>query len=365
MIEPINARTLISNGWNIKNRRLLQKRIGKSECEKLYDAYIRVSNAGDAIPSMNGGMEKIFLKSGMPILVSKKDDIKLILKVALEQLKTKFKHPLSFLNENITLENIDRSIKNMECGARKLYNVAYPKTELESETLKTLFSPEYAPKRRTDSNGYAVTTVIDNKTKKPKEVFVKRINKTPRLETWGIYEKEGDEYKEIGFRSFGVNKILGAITPGYMQNRDYSKKYSGIGLRLHQISIERMMQNGYNEIQVESLPESFAFHYKAGFRLIPGLSTYTKGSLATFINSWRQETGLPESVIRNEIISSNVGKLIYLDNKTIENLTVKAFKKNNLIPFAKEKNPAIFNMTMSPEWLDTWKTLAQLQPILL
>lgn len=365
MIEPINARTLINNGWTIKNRRLLQQRIGKKECAKLYDAYTRVSQAGNSIPSFIGNIGKILLKSGVPTLVSAKNSLKLILGVGLEYGKSKFKHPLTFVNENINIDNIDSSVRNLEQGARKIYQIKFPETDMESETLKKLYSPEFAPKRRTDSKGYAVTTVIDKETNKPVEVYVKRISKTNHLENWGIYKKEGDEYQEIGFRSFGINKILGAITPGYMQNGDSEKKYAGIGLRLHQIAVERMMQTGCDEVNLESLPESFAFHYKAGFRLTPDYLTFTKDSLDSYINFWHQKTGLSEKTLRKDMITMNVGDLICLDNKTLEKFMVKAYKKNKKIPFEKGQNQTILNMTMSKEWLETWKTMAQLQPILL
>ena len=365
MIEPINARILINNGWNIKNRRLLQQRIGRNECAKLYDAYNRVCQAGNAIPSYTGSIGKLLLKSGTPVLANRKNDLKLLLSIGMEYGKSKFKHPLTFINENINLENIDKSVEMLEQGARKIYQIKYPETDMESETLKTLFSPKFAPKRRTDQKGYAVTTVINRATNKPIEVYVKRISKTPKLENWGIYEKEGDEYKEIGFRSFGINKMQNAITPGYMENHDNKNKYAGIGLRLHQIAVERMMQTGCDELNLESVPEAFAFHYKSGFRLAPYYTNFTKESIGSYISLWHKETGIPEKILRKDLTTTKIGNLICVDSKTIEKFMVKAYKKNKVLPFAKAQEKTILNMTMPQEWLDTWKRMAQLQPILL
>ena len=162
---------------------------------------------------------------------------------------------------------------------------------IKSNTFKKLLTPEFTPTRNVADNGAKVTTLIDKKTQKPVEAFVARIEETDPLRERYILmvkDKKGDvsiqdeKYKTIGETYFYVDKEKNLIGPkselafinGELcekvlshMNASGNKEYGGIGTRLHQLRVERMLQNGLGNVCIVAEGNSFPFHYAMGYRL--------------------------------------------------------------------------------------------------
>ena len=149
------------------------------------------------------------------------------------------------------------------------------KPTIKSETLAKLYTPEFAPKRRVNEDGYLVTTVIDRKTNKPVEIYVKKVFADDYSEEYDFYEKKNGKYKMVAERTFVIGDSDNSIMPGYMETNEKAReKYAGLGIRCHQIAIERMMQLGFNNVEITSFPDAYPFHYKCGFRVCDRLRSY-------------------------------------------------------------------------------------------
>ena len=92
-------------------------------------------------------------------------------------------------------------------------------------------------------------------------------NKTYRVvgETYFYIDKEQQMISpkfEIAFVDGELyEKIL-----SYMKAKG-NKEYSGIGTRMHQLRVERMLQNGLGNVCIVAEGNSFPFHYSMGYRL--------------------------------------------------------------------------------------------------
>ncbi|MBE7703290.1 MAG: hypothetical protein E7Z89_04485 [Cyanobacteria bacterium SIG28] len=162
---------------------------------------------------------------------------------------------------------------------------------IKSNTFKKLLTPEFMPTRSIADNGTKVTTLIDKKTQKPVEAFVAKIEETdPFCERYVLLvnDEKGDisiqneKFKTIGETYFYVDKEKNLITPkselafidGELCEKVLShmsaggnNEYGGIGTRLHQLRVERMLQNGLGNVCIVAEGNSFPFHYAMGYRL--------------------------------------------------------------------------------------------------
>ncbi len=142
------------------------------------------------------------------------------------------------------------------------------------KTIDQLYTPKFNYKSATNKLGDHITTIIDKKTQKPVEIAVRQSLISGSYESYGLYkidELSGDEIL-LGVREFGIGKDH--IKSGIMHSF-HNDQYAGIGIREHQIAIERMLQCNFNNIVISSIPSSYSFHYKCGFRPIKNKDVQT------------------------------------------------------------------------------------------
>ncbi len=172
-------------------------------------------------------------------------------------------------------------------------NVFHNTAGIKSDTFNKLLSPEFTRKRTCTNEGMRVTTLIDKKTQKPVEAFVGMVQSdTPDCERYlilvkdekGDFKFQGKNYSTVGSTLFYINKKRKMITPKfelimkdgelYEQIHSHMKakgndKYAGIGTRLHQLRVERMLHNDLGNVEIVADGNSFPFHYAMGYRLRP------------------------------------------------------------------------------------------------
>ena len=364
MIKAISGtKKLVNNGWTVQNRRLLESRIGADEFNKLRTAYLRVKNNGNVIPSMNGHYEKIVIKADDTILKNKSGHLELKLNMLIEGCKKRIKDAV-LRDKDISLEKIASLIKKLEYFAKTPTDAKIPDSKYVSETMKLLYTEKYHSKKRLNKEGYPITTVIDKKTGEPVEAYIKCEKKNKQSERWGMYIKDKNEptgERLLGYRSFYLDGRRKKITPGYMDS-DGNKEYSGIGLRMHQLTVERMMQKGFKNIEIEALPDAFPFHYKLGFRMYPDEEQMSKEGLQDYARTWGNILKVSPKEIRKCMVINKKTPNMFSHNKTEENLRLLVAAKKITTEY--EHLPGCA-MTLDEEWLETWKNLAESQPILL
>lgn len=89
-------------------------------------------------------------------------------------------------------------------------------------------------------------------------------------------------YRVIGDTYFYIDKEQEMISPKFegafidgelcekvlsYMNAKGNKEYGGIGTRMHQLRVERMLQNGLGNVCIVAEGNSFPFHYSMGYRL--------------------------------------------------------------------------------------------------
>ncbi len=164
---------------------------------------------------------------------------------------------------------------------------------IKSKTIKKLFSEEFRPVKNVDENKCRITTIIDKKTKKPVEAFVAGVETEEAGEEKYVImvkDKAGEikindnAFKKVGDIYFYLDRENNIISPKfelinidgelYERVQSYMRSYGnndyeGIGIRLHQLRIERMLQEKMDNIMIVAEGNSFPFHYNMGFRLSP------------------------------------------------------------------------------------------------
>ena len=327
--------------------------LGREEFLKLYKCFKSFKNS----KYQDGGViierEKSFL--GAAIYNSLNGKFVAVLQKAKERgnihrIKTLF-------GKDISLENIQNEVNSFERDIPILK--ATPKNPdcLEPKMLKKLFLYKYKPTRRFNEDGYHVTTIIDRKTQKPVEAYIKKVS-TDKMPYWdGAYSEQYEMYVKmsdgesvlVGERSFidaTKEKIIGS---GSMESHA-SLLYEGIGTRLHQLAVERAIQNNYNSIHICSTGDAFPFHYKSLFRAEPNAECLHK------YERLGKALGLNAKDIKECLVES-AQKGLY-DEKTAENMLKKAYIKN-------EDYFADLDMVLDGKNFEYWKDLAKTQPILL
>jgi len=165
------------------------------------------------------------------------------------------------------------------------------------------------------------------------------------------------DYDCIGCRLLQIDKKNKTITPGYMAN--YNKDYSGIGIRAHQIGVERMLQEKLDNVIINSAEDAFPFHYKCGFRAPSITLSYTEEQLFRYLNKWHQYTGLSWKDIIKNLKFKKQDSMYEVNYKTEENLFLEKVKQG-----CKSVKQTLY-MWLEPSELDMWKSKARSQPILL
>ncbi len=162
---------------------------------------------------------------------------------------------------------------------------------ISSKTFKKLLSPEFTPKTNLDESGLRITTLIDKKTNKPVNAYIARVEEdVPNMEKYylmvpdtnGEINIKNKNYRVVGDTYFYIDTEQEMISPkfegvfidgelcekisSYMKAKG-NKEYGGIGTRMHQLRVERMLQNGLGNVCIVAEGNSFPFHYSMGYRL--------------------------------------------------------------------------------------------------
>lgn len=162
---------------------------------------------------------------------------------------------------------------------------------ISSKTFKKLLSTEFTPKTNLDENFLRITTLIDKKTNKPVNAYIARVDEdVPNMEKYylmvpdanGEINIKNKNYRVVGDTYFYIDKERQMISPKFegtfidgelcekvlsYMNAKGNKEYGGIGTRMHQLRVERMLQNGLGNVCIVAEGNSFPFHYSMGYRL--------------------------------------------------------------------------------------------------
>jgi len=227
----------------------------------------------------------------------------------------------------------------------------------ESSTLKRLFSAEFKPQRCFDENGYMVTTVINKKTQKPVEIFIKEIAPNE----YEFYKKTENIYTVIGKRKYKINKELGILEPGYMSNY-CQDEFAGIGIRGHQLAVEKTMKENLKSIYLDSLSKAEHFHEKCLFRPLAKMKT-TQDIIDDYCSSLSKDLAISPSKAKEMISLEKFGNNIFIDLKqTVININKICAK---ISPENVISHPTMGQYCLAAEELALWKDLVRSQPITL
>ena len=162
---------------------------------------------------------------------------------------------------------------------------------ISSKTFKKLLSPEFTPKTNLDESGLRITTLIDKKTNKPVNAYIARVETdSPDMEQYSLMVSDSNgeiniknkNYRVVGDTYFYIDKERQMISPKFewvfvdgelcekvlsYMNAKGNKDFGGIGTRMHQLRVERMLQNGLGNVCIVAEGNSFPFHYSMGYRL--------------------------------------------------------------------------------------------------
>ena len=357
-----SLRRLVYDGWTIANRKALAKVIGKDEITKLGKAYECLDRHQYEISSLARTGHKIWIPSGEISLKMRDEQYLLSFPAQVGDFYVR-KNTQSFIGKDINIKTITARVKAFEKDVVDYFKNAkeLPKSSLESKTMKKLFSSEFKPSRRFNEDGLHVTTLIDKKTGKPVEAYVKPLEINDVHETWEIYVKNSTgKYELVGSRRFEIDRDKGKILPGWMNSNGGQDRYEGIGLREHQIGVERMMQENLKTVEICAEAQAYPFHYKSGFRVIPMEMEVPQERLNRVLNNWVERSGIDAETLKKNMVSKVVDGKTIVHSQTVENWRNLLYLKNNG-RYMNGDTP----MDLHGEWLGKWKQMALSQPILL
>lgn len=294
------------------------------------------------------GLEKAGLQLGKEIIAwTKTSGAKSILQNTKPVSKIDFKGlRLALPHDTISLS------KNHSCDFSSKIQKLLPEG-VSSNTFKKLFSNEFKPLRKFDENGYYVTTVINKNTQKPQEIFIKKMHEGQ----YNIFFKNPKgEYEIIGRRRYDLNPELRQIEPGWMSSLE-NDKYSGVGIRCHQLAVEDAIRHNYNKIMLSSLDEALKFHEKSLFvktETVQFNKEYLDGLLETIAEHLDIKLGEAKKLVQYKITGNSA---ILELNKTVENINQVALQRGK----STFKNTTM--LKLDGERLELWKQLAMSQPI--
>ncbi len=264
---------------------------------------------------------------------------------------------------------------------------------ITSKTFYKLMTPEFRLAKNTDETGMKMTTLIDKKTGKPVLAYAVKIQKEnmqPNEEEYGIalqdpngeLQHAGKRYRIIGMTRFYINTERKMVMPrfesvkhsvdidkytkaivtderidSYMKSLE-NTDYAGIGVRLHQIRIERMLQCKLGNSFIVAEGNSFPFHYSLGYRLAPCTQEidYTYPLMKDFAS--RTKTPIMENA-----------KYIYADkqdNKFVidYSASLEHFLDDYYRHGGKPLDDIMPNMFLTKKSLEQWIKMIRQQPML-
>ena len=238
---------------------------------------------------------------------------------------------------------------------------AKPMPKLEEITLKTakkMYGTNFVPSDKACEEFVYPTFVLDKKTGKPVEVCIKPINIDEYEEVYHILDKS--QSKIIGIRTFKIRKYEDVIDSGYMQN--YSQEYKGIGLRAHQIAIERMLMRNFENVNIVAVPMSCNFHKAAGFSTINDKMVLDRDFYEKIVARLCKDYKISEEKIKDLMVADYSDELVSLEKYTsYENILkyLYSFNDQNII----KKCPFSLYMHLSEKAINEWKNLIDRSPI--
>lgn len=321
-------RQLVLSGFTIANRRGLEKLVGENKLGRLFAKYseckskvlhYKLPNHEKEISILNFNLNR----SGNSYNLSLTTEIK-----GSSAKGTK----LNFTDGEINISSIGQRINKRLSDVEQYYKTAgrLPESALEeNKTMELLFSKKFNFKHGKNSDGYYRTSLIDKKTGEPVNAYIKRLESSENREHWGVFVKNPKgEYKQIGVRKFHLDDMNQAIHTGFMESRQGRDLFSGIGLRLHQITIERMLQKGYKRVIIDSEPNAFPFHYKCGFRSPDFVETVPKSNIDKCTNEFLKQ-GLTQEEVNAALRFKPNGENFDISAVSLENLMKTLYLKNN------------------------------------
>lgn len=263
---------------------------------------------------------------------------------------------------NIEIEKIFPylCLRRMLNNNRSSLKAAYQGEPLAHETFKRLFSTKIVQSSDAPADSFS-THVIDKLTGEPVEVFVKLESKTLYpIERYSFLVKKGDTFKKIGYRSFDLDKVSNRILPGNMQNIERDK-YLGIGVRGHQLAVERMLHNNFDTVEICSLLRAYPFHKGCGFvpfrqSIVPLYQFNLSETLKDFINIFNINKNVVKKLM---FVEKDKNGMYILDNDlTMSNLAEYCLQHNLELP-----PTSGISMQLSKKAIEEWTKLIKTQPI--
>ena len=254
---------------------------------------------------------------------------------------------------------------------------------ISSKTFKKLLSPEFTPKTNLDESGLRITTLIDKKTNKPVNAYIARVKEDiPNMEKYclmvadanGEINIKNKTYRVVGETYFYIDKEQQVISPkfeiafvdgelyekvlSYMKAKG-NKEYSGIGTRMHQLRVERMLQNRLGNVCIVAEKNSFPFHYSMGYRLASVQRPVEDSTkiLQEFSNLNQKS---PQENSKYIFLERDNNKKVVINwSATLEHF-LNDYYKNGGVPLV-DFSP---NMYLNKTSLEQWIEMIKKQPIL-
>lgn len=254
---------------------------------------------------------------------------------------------------------------------------------ISSKTFKKLLSPEFTPKTNLDDSGLRITTLIDKKTNKPVNAYIARVEEdVPNMEKYylmvpdanGEINVKNKNYRVVGDTYFYIDKEQEMISPKFegafingelcekvlsYMNAKGNKDFGGIGTRMHQLRVERMLQNRLGNVCIVAEGNSFPFHYSMGYRL-PDAKRPIEDSTKILqeFSSLNQKS--PRENSKYIFLERNNNKKVVINwSATLEHF-LNDYYKNGGAPLV-DFSP---NMYLNEASLEQWIKMIKKQPIL-
>ena len=254
---------------------------------------------------------------------------------------------------------------------------------ISSKTFKKLLSPEFTPKTNLDESGLRITTLIDKKTNKPVNAYIARVEEdVPNMEKYylmvpdanGEINIKNKNYRVVGDTYFYIDKERQMISPKFegafidgelyekvlsYMNAKGNKDFGGIGTRMHQLRVERMLQNGLGNVCIVAEGNSFPFHYSMGYRLAPAQRPVEDSTKILQEFSSLNQKSLRENSKYIFLERDNNKKVVINWSATLEHFLNDYYKNGGaqLVDFSP-------NMYLNEASLEEWIQMIKKQPIL-
>ena len=256
------------------------------------------------------------------------------------------------------------------------------KDGITSQTFNKLMSSEFSVDNNRDESGLKITTLIDKKTGAPVRAYIAGITADiPDTENYCIMVEDATgemsvnnkRYKIIGGTYFCINKDKKMVTPkfditvikgqlyekvcAYMKSTGNSN-YAGIGIRLHQIRVERMLQENLGNVQIVAEGDSFPFHYSMGYRLVPTTRPIEDCiPIAQEFSRWNKKA--PQENLKYLHAKQQDGKYVIDWSATLEDFLCDYYRCGGT-----PLDEFLPNMFLNKSSVKQWVAMIQKQPIL-